>query len=217
MKIKWLGHASFLITSEVGVKIITDPYTAGIMGLNYGEIIEKADIVTVSHEHGDHNDVATVQGNPKVIKETVPTEIKGVKINGISTYHDDAGGSKRGGNIIFYFEVDGIKVCHLGDLGHTLTDKQIVEIGKPDILMVPVGGNFTIDAKVATQVCDKLAPKVIMPMHYSNERCPSFPVAGVDEFLKDKKEVSRPNTSELEVKKENLPVKTKVIVLNPAL
>jgi L-ascorbate metabolism protein UlaG (beta-lactamase superfamily) len=217
MKIKWLGHASFLITSEAGTKIITDPYASGDMGLNYGEIKETADIVTVSHGHGDHNNVAAVKGNPKVIKETTPVDIKGIKLSGISTYHDDSGGSKRGGNIIFCFVVDGIRICHLGDLGHPLTGRQIAEIGKPDILFIPVGGNFTIDAKAATQVCDKLTPKVIIPMHYKNERCPTFPVAGVDEFLRGKQNVSKSDASELDFTREKLPATTQIIVLKPAL
>ena len=216
MKIKWLGHASFLITSDAGTKIITDPYTAG-GAFNYGEIKESADIVTVSHDHFDHNNVAAVRGNPGVVRETAPVEIKGAKFNGIPTYHDDAGGSKRGNNIIFCFEVDGMRVCHLGDLGHPLSDKQVAEIGKVDIVLTPVGGNYTIDANVATEVCGKLAPKVIMPMHYRNERCSSFPVAGVDEFLQGKAGVSQPDASEVAFKQGELPATTQIIVLKPAL
>ena len=215
MKIKWLGHASFLITSDSGKRIITDPYTPGGFGLDYGEIKEAADIVTVSHEHGDHNNVATVGGTPEVVKGVA--EAKGLKFTGVPTYHDEAGGSQRGNNVIFCFEVDGIRVCHLGDLGHPLSDKQVAEVGKVDILLTPVGGNYTIDAKVATEVCDKLAPKAIIPMHYKNDRCSSFPVAGVDEFLKDKKDVSRLDTSEVEFKKGELPATTQIIVLKPAL
>lgn len=217
MKIKWLGHASFLITSDTGVRIITDPYTPGGFGLDYGEIKETADIVTVSHEHGDHNNTAAVGGNPKVVREAAPVEIKGIKFNGIPTCHDEAGGSQRGNNIIFCFEVDGIRVCHLGDLGHQLSDKESTDLGKVDILLIPVGGNFTIDAKVATKVGNKLQPKVIIPMHYQNERCRSFPVAGVDDFLQGKNGVSRQDASEIEFKREKLPVTTQIIVLKPAL
>ncbi|MFC2048261.1 MBL fold metallo-hydrolase, partial [Chloroflexota bacterium] len=194
MKIKWLGHASFLITSDAGTKIINDPYAPNER-LNYDEIKESADIVTVSHGHGDHNNVVSVRGNPEVVKETA--EIKAIKFNGIATYHDNAGGSQRGKNTIFCFEVDGIRVCHLGDLGHQLGDKEVAEIGKVDIVLTPVGGNYTIDAAVATKVCSKLAPKVIIPMHYRNDRCGSFPVSGVDEFLKGKPRVSRLNISEV--------------------
>ncbi len=217
MKVKWLGHASFLITSDKGTKIITDPYTAGGFGLNYGEIKESADIVTVSHQHADHNNVASVRGNPQVVQEAKPVEIKGVKFSGIPTYHDEARGSQRGNNIIFCFDVDGIKVCHLGDLGHPLGKKECTDLGKVDVLLAPVGGNFTIDARVATDVCGQLSPKVIIPMHYQNDRCREFPVAGVEEFLKGKKNVSRLNASETEFKKGKLPAATQIIVLKPAL
>ena len=217
MKVKWLGHASFLVTSDSGTKIITDPYTPGGFGLNYGEIKDSADIVTVSHEHADHNNVASVQGNPQVVREAAPVEVKGIKFNGIPTYHDEAGGSQRGNNIIFCFEVDGVRVCHLGDLGHPLSDKEVADLGKVDILLTPVGGNFTIDAKVAAEVGNTLQPKVIIPMHYQNERCSSFPVAGVDEFLQGKTGVSRLDASEAEFKQEELPAATQIIVLKPAL
>jgi len=215
VKIKWLGHASFMITSDAGTKIVTDPYVTG-GNLNYGEIEESADIVTVSHEHGDHNNVAAVGGKPEVVRGTVPVEIKGIKFDGIPTYHDDAGGSKRGNNTVFCFEVDGIRVCHLGDLGHRLGDKEVAELGKVDILLTPVGGFFTIDAKVATEVCSKLAPKVIIPMHYKNDRC-SFPISGVDEFLQGKEGVSRLDASEVELRQGELPATTQIIVLKPAL
>ncbi len=214
MKIKWLGQASFLITSEAGIRIITDPYTPSER-LTYDEIKESADVVTVSHEHGDHNNVAAVRGNPEVIRGTA--KVKGIEFKSTPTYHDDAEGKSRGNNTIFCFEVDGMRVCHLGDLGHPLNDKQTAEIGSVDILLIPVGGNYTIDAKVATEVSSKLAPKVIMPMHYSNERCPDFPVAGVDEFLQGKEGVSRPDASEVEFKQGQLPASTQIIVLKPAL
>jgi len=215
MKVKWLGHASFLITSDGGTRIITDPYTPGGFGLNYGEIKESADIVTVSHERFDHNNVAAVGGNPEVVKGDAAA--KGMKFKGIPTYHDASEGKERGNNTIICFEVDGVRVCHLGDLGHQLSEQQIAEIGKVDILLIPVGGNFTIDAKVATEVCGKLAPKVIIPMHYQNERFSSFPVAGVEDFLQGKTNVSRLDTSEVEFKAGELPAATQIIVLKPAL
>lgn len=214
MKIKWLGHASFLITSDAGIRIITDPYMPNER-LTYDEIKESSDIVTVSHDHFDHNNVAAVRGNPEVVKEA--KEIKGIKFNGIPTYHDDTGGSQRGNNIIFYFEVDGIRVCHLGDLGHPLSDKQVAELDNVDILLIPVGGNYTIDAKVTIEICGKLTPKVIIPMHFRNERCSSFPVAGVEDFLQGKQGVTKLDTSETEFKAGQLPATTQIIVLKPAL
>ena len=215
MKIKWLGQASFMITLDTGIKILTDPYTTGGK-LSYGEIRESADIVTVSHEHGDHNNVAAVGGNPKVVRGAATAEIKGIKFKGIPCHHDEVGGNKRGDNTIFCFEVDGVRVCHLGDLGHQLSDKQVAELGRIDILLIPVGGFYTIDAKVAGQVCDRLKPKVILPMHYKTDRC-GFPIAGVDGFLQGKAGVSRLDASEVEFKPGELPVSTQIIVLKSAL
>jgi len=215
MKIKWLGHAAFSITSDAGIKIITDPY-ATTPAITYGEIEESADVVTVSHGHGDHSNVAAVQGNPVVVKEAAPAEIKGIKFSGTLTYHDNIGGSQRGNNIIFCFEVDGIRVCHLGDLGHSLSDKQVAEIGKVDILIVPVGGGPTIDPAIATEVCNKLTPKVVIPMHYKTDKC-SFPPCSADDFIQGKEGVTRLNASEAEFKEGELPATTQIIVLESAL
>ena len=213
MKIKWFGQAAFLITSDSGLKIITDPYAPNER-LTYDEINESADIVTVSHGHGDHNNVAGVKGNPALVKET--KEVKGIKFQSIPAYHDASEGGQRGKMTLFCFQVDGIKICHLGDLGHPLSDKQAAEIGKVDILLVPVGGNFTIDAKLAAEVCGKLAAKVIIPMHYRNERCPNFPVAGIDDFIKGKSNVTRLEVSEAEFKAGVLPAAAQIVVLKPA-
>jgi len=213
MKIKWLGHACFLITSEAGTRIITDPY-ATKEDLSYGEINESADIVTVSHEHADHNNVAAVLGKPEVVRGSA--KVKGIDFKGVASYHDKAGGSQRGKNTIFCFEVDGIRVCHLGDLGHLLSDEQIAELGRVDILLIPVGGYFTIDARVATQVCNQLKPRVIIPMHYRNDKC-AFPITGVDDFLKEKENITRLEISERVFKSEELPVSTQIIVLKSAL
>lgn len=215
MKIKWLGHACFMITSEAGIKIITDPYVTGAE-LSYGEIEESADIVIVSHDHSDHNNVAAVRGNPKPVRGAVTTEIKRIEFKGIPSCHDDAGGRLRGKNTIFCFEVDGIRVCHLGDLGHQLSAQQVAELGKVDILLIPVGGFYTIDAKVAGQVCDKLKPKVIIPMHYKTDKC-RFPITGIEEFLQGKKEITRLDASEVEFKQGELPAHTQIIVLKSAL
>jgi len=213
MKVKWLGHASFMITSDAGTRIITDPYGTGEK-IRYGEIKESADIVTVSHDHFDHNNISAVQGNPEVVRDT--TEVKGIKFKGIPTHHDDAGGSKRGNNIIFCFEVDEVKVCHLGDLGHPLSDKQVAELGEVDVLLIPVGGFYTIDATTATQTCDQIKPKVIIPMHFKNNKC-ALPIESVDEFLKGKMNVTQLDASEADFKPGELPASTQIMVLKPTL
>ena len=215
MKIKYLGHAAFAITSNKGVKIITDPYATS-PDLTYGEITESADIVTVSHGHHDHNNVAAVKGNPEVVSRAGRSVVKGIEVRGVASYHDDAGGSLRGDNIIFCFGVNGVTVCHLGDLGHRLDDKQLKEIGRVDILLIPVGGNYTIDAKVATEVCGQLKPRVVMPMHYKTEK--GIPgILGVERFLSGKANVSRPDSSQAEFKPGELPATGQIIVLKTAL
>jgi L-ascorbate metabolism protein UlaG (beta-lactamase superfamily) len=217
MKIKWLAHAAFLITADSGTRIVTDPYETNERH-RYGDITETAEIVTVSHGHGDHNNVAAVNGNPQVLDST---EVKGIKdrsikIKAVLTAHDDAGGSKRGPNIIFCFEVDGVNICHCGDLGHLLTDEQVKAIGKVDVLMVPVGGAFTVDAAAATRVCEQLKPRIILPMHYRTDKI-SIPIGGVESFLKGKSNVSRSDGSEIEVKAGKLPASVQIMLLQPAL
>ncbi|MFA5309254.1 MAG: MBL fold metallo-hydrolase [Dehalococcoidales bacterium] len=213
MKIKYLAHAAFLITAENGTRIVTDPYKRS-ESLKFGAINETAEIVTASHEHGDHNNIAAVKGNPQSVNAA--GEVKGIKIKAVPTAHDDKDGSQRGQNTVFCFLVDGVNICHLGDLGHELTAAQVEAIGKVDALLIPVGGFFTIDAATATKVCEQLKPKVIIPMHYKTEKL-DFPISGVEDFLKGKNNVTRSQESELELKADSLPASPQIIVLKPAL
>ena len=215
MKIKWLGHASFLITSRDGLKVITDPYAVG-GGIDYAPIRESADVVTVSHDHGDHNNVSTVQGKPQVVKGAGTKVVKGIEFKGVATCHDSSQGKQRGNNTVFCFTLDEVKLCHLGDLGHLLSPGQVSEIGAVDILFVPVGGFFTIDAAEASQVCDQLKPRMIIPMHFKTPKC-AYPITSVDDFLKGKRNVRKMPGSEVAVEKEKLPSATEVVVLEPAL
>jgi L-ascorbate metabolism protein UlaG (beta-lactamase superfamily) len=215
MIVKWLGHSSFIITSDKGVKIITDPYKSG-RGLKYGEIKESADSVTVSHEHGDHNNTVVIGGNPQIIRGVKHAEVKGIKINGVATFHDAEQGKSHGTNTVFCFEVDGIRICHLGDLGHKLNEQQISQIGRVDVLLIPMAGFFTMDAEVATEVVNQLTPKIIIPMHFRNERC-DYPISTVDDFLKGKKNVTMMNSSEIKLDSGKIPNETRIIVLKPTL
>ena len=215
MRIKWLGHACFLITTQGDLKIITDPYSAGA-GIRYGEVKEAADIVTVSHGHGDHNNTSAVTGNSEIISTTGAHEVKGIAIKGIATHHDQSAGNERGSNIIYCFSMDGVVLCHLGDLGHALKEPQIAEIGNVDILLVPVGGFFTIDAQVASEICEELKPRVIIPMHYKTAKL-DYPIAGVDDFISGKQNVKRINASEVLYTKDQLPSETAIVVLEHAL
>ncbi len=215
MKIKWLGHSCFLIVSETGLRIITDPYTAG-GGIKYAPVNEAADVVTVSHGHADHNAFSSVPGNPEVIKSSGLKDCKGTQFKGIATYHDDSEGRQRGSNIVFCFSMEGIGVCHLGDLGHGLSREQVNNIGKVDLLFIPVGGFFTIDARTATQVCDDLKPKIIIPMHYKMPKV-DFPIVGVEDFVRGKANVRRLEVSEAEFKAGHLPDVSEIVVFSPAL
>jgi L-ascorbate metabolism protein UlaG (beta-lactamase superfamily) len=215
MKVKWLGHSSFLITSEKGTKIITDPYATNEK-LRYGEIKESADIVTVSHDHFDHGNVSAIGGKPQIYRGPAPAEIKGVKFHSVQVFHDTNQGKDRGKNVIVCMEVDGVKLCHLGDLGHQLSDSEAAQIGSVDVLFSPVGGFYTITADVATEVVNKIKPKAVIPMHFKNERN-DFPIAGVEDFVKGKKNVSKKDSSEIEFKADKLPAQTQIIVLKPAL
>lgn len=215
MKVKWLGHACFLITSKDGSRIITDPYVVG-GGINYSPVEESADIVLVSHGHGDHNNISAVRGKPEVVKDSGMKVAKGISFKGVATFHDDSQGKQRGANIVFCFNLDGIKLCHLGDLGHVLRPGQVSEIGSVDILFVPVGGFYTVDARDASRVCDQLTPKVIIPMHFKTPKC-GYPIASVDDFLKGKKGVKKLDSSEVEFEAEGLPATTEIVVLKSAL
>ena len=214
MRVKWLGHACFLVTSRSGLRVITDPYAVG-GGINYSPVRESADVVVVSHDHGDHNNVAAVQAKPEVVKGGGTKTAKGIQFKGIATYHDASDGEQRGPNTVFCFTIDDLTLCHLGDLGHALSPGQVAEIGAVHIVFVPVGGFFTIDAIVASQVCDQLKPKIAIPMHFKTSKC-AYPIAGVDDFLKGKKAVRRIVGSEVEFKCEDLPAATEIVLLQPA-
>ena len=218
MKIVWLGHAAFFITAQSGTRILTDPYEAGSYdgALAYKPIGEEADVVTVSHQHADHYDPEGVKGHPEIVLGPGAHTAGGIIFKGIPTFHDPKGGAERGENVVFVFDVDGLTVCHLGDLGHVLTEEQISEIGKVDVALVPVGGFYTIDANEATEIVDRLSSKIVIPMHYKTESC-RFPIAPVDDFLKDKTNVEQIDGSEMSLTKEELPTETHIKVLKHKL
>ncbi len=217
MKIKWYGHASFLITSDSGTRIITDPYEPGAYdgGIAYKPIEDSADVVTVSHDHADHNYVQGIQGSPVVVKGPGTHGAAGLSFRGVATYHDPSEGKERGENTMFVFTVDGVTVCHAGDLGHVLTPDQVRELGAIDVLLLPIGGVFTLGPQEATEVADLLKPKILIPMHFKTPGC-GFPIASVDEFLEGKTSVERVDGSEITVARDRLPSPVHIVVLEPA-
>ncbi len=209
--IKWLGHSSFLISLNDALKIVTDPFDSTV---GYPLPDETADICVVSHDHFDHNNVSVVKGNPEVVKGMGEKEAKGIKFKGVHSFHDEKQGSERGENTIFTWELGGIRLAHAGDLGVDLSDSQIKEIGAVDVLFVPTGGFYTIDAATATKVVSSLNPKVVIPMHYKTSFLgENFPIAGVDEFLKGKENVVKVDKGSVSFTKESLPEKATIYVL----
>jgi L-ascorbate metabolism protein UlaG (beta-lactamase superfamily) len=176
-KLTWYGQACFLLETAGGTRIVMDPFPKGI-GYELPQGL-KADIVTISHEHADHNNVAFVSGKPRVLRgltadkkgwTRIDEKVKDVSIRSVGVYHDDQRGAARGLDTVFIFEVGGVRIAHLGDLGHVLNDEQLAAIGAVDVLLVPVGGTFTLDGLKATQVVEQLRPRImVIPMHYKTD------------------------------------------------
>jgi len=210
MKIQWLGHACFKLVSSKGVRVITDPFDETV---GYDMPAEEADIVTISHRHFDHAYVQGVKGQPKLIDKAGSFHVDGISVKGIKSYHDDDNGKKRGDNIIYCFKIDDLNVCHLGDLGHVLNEEQAQEIGPVDVLLIPVGGTYTIDAQKAAVIAMLLRPKMVIPMHFKTPKI-NFPISGVDGFLEKMHGGTKLDQNMIEVKKEDLTEELKVVVLN---
>ncbi|HCF49732.1 MAG TPA: MBL fold metallo-hydrolase [Syntrophomonas sp.] len=207
MIINWLGHASFLIDSPLG-RIITDPFEKK---LGYQEYRQPVDIATVSHQHWDHNAVQVLQGDPRIISQPGVFQIGQIRIEGMESFHDRKKGQQRGRNIIYKIAAEGLDIVHLGDLGHILEPRQIEAIGNVDILLLPVGGIYTIDAQEARVVAEQLNPVIIVPMHYKTKHL-SFELDPLERFTGQfEKTVKRPS---LQVSAEDLHESAGVVVLD---
>ena len=218
MKIKFYGHSAFMIKTDSGTRIITDPYQSGSFGgaLCYDKITDETDIVLSSHSHNDHNYTEDIKGDFIKIDKPGSYVFSDLKIRAIPTFHDLSKGSERGGNLVFVLDADGLTIVHAEDLGHMLEKETVQEIGKADILLIPVGGFYTIDAAQATRVMTNLEPAITIPMHYKTDKC-NFPIAGVEEFVRNKKNVKITKTREIEININSLPEKPEILVLEHAL
>jgi L-ascorbate metabolism protein UlaG (beta-lactamase superfamily) len=205
MKIRWLGHSAFVLTSDTGTKVLTDPYKSGSFdgAVGYKPITETPQVVTSSHAHDDHYCVEGLAEGFDCVTTPGKHEAAGLSITGVKTYHDTSGGKERGRNIIYVIEMDGMRVCHLGDLGHPLSDEDLRSIGKVDVLLIPVGGFYTIGPKEAVDVMKSLSPAVTIPMHFKTESL-GFPIKPVEDFLSLAGEHERAGKTEIEIKKEDL-------------
>jgi L-ascorbate metabolism protein UlaG (beta-lactamase superfamily) len=218
MKIKWYGHSAFQITTEKGIRIIIDPYEPGAYNgaLSYGKITDEADIVLTSHNHPDHNYIKDIQGEYEHISEAGDYKIRNVKIKALPSFHDNSSGKERGQNLIFVIAADNLILVHAGDIGHELDSDLFKKIGKVDILLLPVGGFFTIDAAMAQKIMNDINPSITVPMHYKTEKC-NFPITPIENFTKNQDNVRVLNKSEIEINKNSLPKKPEIIVLQHAL
>ena len=215
MKITWLGHSSFLVESKDGTRIVTDPFEAGSYdgAVGYSPIDTHADVVTVSHEHADHNAVDTVSGAPEIVRDPSKRTVKGIPIWGIAAFHDESKGQERGRINIYVMEVDGVKVGHLGDLGHILSEEEVAAIGPVDVLLTPVGGYYTIGPEEAKRTAEALGAKIIIPMHYKTDVL-GFPIQPVDDFLKLMERVEKLDSTTVEIDASDLEDTAKVVVLD---
>ena len=211
MEITWLGRSCFRLRGR-DAAIVMDPCDKST-GYNIGKLT--ADIVTISHDHPAHANVAAVTGTPRVVQGPGEFEISGVLIMGVRTYHDGEKGAKLGKNTAFVLELDDVRICHLGDLGHVPTPEQVEDLSGVDVLLAPVGGNSTIGAAAAAETVSLLEPKLVIPMHYRTPAAKAE-LDPLDRFLK---EMGAPSALEerqpkLSVTKSTLPEETKVQVLD---
>jgi L-ascorbate metabolism protein UlaG (beta-lactamase superfamily) len=215
MHIEYLAHSSFLFRSQGGATIIIDPYSPDI---GYRPISRSCDLIVVTHEHHDHNHIPGVGGRALVHRGSLSTRVLGPEttVRNVLADHDKCAGAQRGHVLMAVIEMDGLRCCHLSDLGHVLAAEQVQDIGQVDILCIPVGGHCTIDARDATAVVSQLKPKLVIPMHYLTGMLnrEEFPLSSVDLFVDNKTGVKRTGDSVLEISAEKLPAAQEILVMN---
>ena len=211
MLIRHIGHAEFLIETESGVRIVTDPYDAGC-GYPLQQVT--ADAALVSHHHHDHDALENLKGDPHIIDTAGNhTPEPGVKVTAVRGFHDNTGGSKRGETLLFLIEAEGLRIVHLGDLGCPLDPGQLEILKAPDVLMIPVGGFYTIDAQQARETAEQLSARVILPMHYRTEYNRDWPISDPEPFLSlyDPAEICR-DAEALRITQEDLECQPKIVI-----
>lgn len=211
MDIYWYGQACFKLKGK-SASVIIDPYSEEMLGLKLPRDLS-CDLVLSTHDHLDHNNFKVIPETAIPITGSGEYEVKGIAVTGISVFHDKKNGQERGQNTIFNIELDGLNIVHLGDLGHELTESQIEELGPTDILLIPVGGVYTIDAKDATRVVSQIEPKIIIPMHYKLPEL-KIELEPVDNFLKEMGVESVIPIPKLSITKDKLPDEVEVVVLS---
>jgi L-ascorbate metabolism protein UlaG (beta-lactamase superfamily) len=210
MIISWLGHSAFKIQDK-DVTLVIDPYDK--IGLKMPKI--QADILLITHEHEDHNNIEAIKGEPFLIKGPGEYEVKNIFIYGITLDHDNKNGAERGKLTAYLMEIEGIKVAHLSDIGQdSLTDEQMELFEGVDILLIPVGGEYTINGAGAVKIISQIQPRIVIPMHYKIPGV-NLKLETVDKFLKEFGVAAPEKLDKLKISKKDLPQEeTKVIILN---
>ena len=212
MLITWRGHSEFLLESAAGYRILTDPFDDHV---GYPMRRVDADAALVSHGHGDHSYTEKINGTPLVLNAPGRTELaEGVAVTSVEGFHDDEQGQKRGKTLLSLIEMDGLRLVHLGDLGCGLNEEQRELLNGPDILMIPVGGFFTIDGEAAARICESLSPRVILPMHYKTRYNESWPITGPEPFLKALGGPEPVTVPLLRVTKEDISCQPRIVFFN---
>lgn len=215
MDITYLGHSSFRLKGK-NATVVTDPYALEKVGIKYPKHVA-ADIVTVSHGHPDHNAIHQIEGTPYVIEGPGEYEVKGVGVIGTSTFHDEEKGAKRGKNTVYRIEMDGISIVHLGDLGHTLSSEEVDALDGVDVLMVPVGGVYTIHAAAAVSVVNEIEPSIVIPMHYKRDDMVGDTFKDLTPLSVFLKEIGKEDVvaqPKLSITKDKIPEQMQVVVLS---
>jgi L-ascorbate metabolism protein UlaG (beta-lactamase superfamily) len=217
MEITHIGHACFKIKGS-DLTILIDPYKGDKLGYKFPK--QSCDVLLISHDHGDHNNIDDVSDHRLLVDSPGEFEVSGVFIYGIPTFHDTKKGSDRGKNTMFLIEIDGFSLLHLGDLGHELSQKTLEKISHVDVLMIPVGGTYTIGPEEAAKVISSLEPGLVIPMHFQTEDLTglSKELAPLDKFMD---EMGIENNSKAKDKlvlksKKDIPSETEIVILKPA-
>lgn len=214
MKLTYYAHSSFLVEAADGTRVVLDPYRHGAYGgaIGYDPIDEPADVVVATHTHDDHGAVDTIPENPLVLVHPVSQKVGSLQITGVEVAHDGTGGKERGRNTVVILDDGDVRLVHLGDLGHKLDAATVQAIGRVDVLLVPVGGFYTIDHAQAAEVVEALAPRIVVPMHFKTDRA-DLPIGPVEPFLATQRAVERRDGSSLEVTGATLPAERATILL----
>lgn len=210
MDVTWLGHGCFRLRGR-GAAVVTDPYPPAL-GPKLGRL--EADLVTISHDHENHSFIQAVIRDPFVVTGPGEYEAAGVTVLGLPTFHDQSQGADHGRNTVYVIELDEVRVCHLGDLGHTLDDDTLERIGNVDLLLVPVGGGQTLDGARAAEVVRQVEPRLVVPMHFSHPAIRKE-LGGPERFLKEMGVVESESQPKLSVQASSADAETKVVVLEP--